>query len=48
MMVGDGFSDAVVGARFFSNGQLSEGAVFVYHGSATGPALPPPTSDCAP
>jgi hypothetical protein len=44
---GDGFSDALVGARFFRNGQLSEGAVFVYHGSATGPALPPPTPDCA-
>jgi hypothetical protein len=45
---GDGFSDAVVGARFFENGQIGEGAVFAFHGSATGPELPPPTSDCAP
>ncbi|MBK6343347.1 MAG: FG-GAP repeat protein [Flavobacteriales bacterium] len=26
----------IIGAPFFDNGQLDEGAVFVYHGSATG------------
>ncbi|MDX1390168.1 MAG: integrin alpha, partial [Acidobacteriota bacterium] len=45
---GDGFSDVVIGARFFENGQIGEGAVFVYYGSTIGPAVPPPTSDCAP
>jgi|GEM_PF-632495 len=33
---GDGFSDVIVGAYFYSNGQNYEGAAFVYHGSATG------------
>jgi hypothetical protein len=33
---GDGFSDVIVGARFFDNGQTDEGTAFVYHGSATG------------
>ncbi|MCS6989585.1 MAG: FG-GAP-like repeat-containing protein [Chloroherpetonaceae bacterium] len=33
---GDGFSDVIVGAYFFDNGQTDEGAAFVYHGSATG------------
>mgnify|MGYP001420663215 CR=1 FL=1 len=33
---GDGFSDVIVGARFFVNGQVKEGRVFVYHGSASG------------
>jgi len=33
---GDGFSDVIVGAEFFDNGQTDEGRVFVYHGSATG------------
>jgi hypothetical protein len=33
---GDGFSDAVVGAYYYSNGQPSEGAAFVFHGSASG------------
>jgi len=32
---GDGFSDFLVGAEWFNNGQTQEGAVFVYHGSAT-------------
>jgi hypothetical protein len=35
---GDGFDDVVVGADHYSNGQLNEGAVFVYHGSAGGAA----------
>jgi FG-GAP repeat. len=33
---GDGFSDVIVGARAFANGETDEGAAFVYHGSATG------------
>jgi hypothetical protein len=33
---GDGFSDVIVGARLFANGEASEGAAFVYHGSANG------------
>jgi len=37
---GDGFSDVVVGAPFFDNGQNNEGAVWLYHGSPNG--LGPP------
>jgi len=33
---GDGFSDVLVGANLYDGGQTDEGAVFVYHGSATG------------
>jgi len=33
---GDGYSDVIVGARRFDNGQTDEGAAFVYHGSASG------------
>jgi hypothetical protein len=33
---GDGYSDVVVGAASFSNGQPSEGRAFVYLGSASG------------
>jgi hypothetical protein len=33
---GDGFSDVVVGAPLYQNGQLGEGQARVYHGSATG------------
>jgi len=33
---GDGYSDVIVGAAFFDNGQIDEGAVFVYLGSAAG------------
>ena len=33
---GDGFSDVVVGASNYANGQYSEGAIFLYHGSASG------------
>lgn len=32
----DGFSDVLVGARLYTNGELYEGAVFVYKGSAAG------------
>jgi hypothetical protein len=33
---GDGFSDVVIGAPYYDNGQVNEGRAFVYHGSATG------------
>jgi hypothetical protein len=33
---GDGYSDVIVGAHLFDNGQTDEGRAFVYHGSATG------------
>ncbi|MDF3026962.1 MAG: repeat protein [Fluviicola sp.] len=33
---GDGYSDIVVGAFQYDNGQTDEGVVFVYHGSSTG------------
>jgi hypothetical protein len=33
---GDGFSDVIVGARLYTNGQDSEGRAYVYHGSTTG------------
>lgn len=38
---GDGYSDVIVGAYGYDNGQLDEGVLFVYHGSATGlPSTP--------
>ncbi len=33
---GDGYSDVIIGAPKYSNGQSEEGAVFVYYGSAGG------------
>jgi len=33
---GDGYSDVIVGAPYFDNGQTDEGVVFIYHGSANG------------
>ena len=33
---GDGYDDVIVGAYTYDNGQIDEGAAFVYHGSATG------------
>ena len=33
---GDGYSDVIVGANLYDNGQTDEGAAFVYHGSASG------------
>ncbi len=36
---GDGYSDVIIGAWLYDNGQTEEGRAFVYHGSATG--LPP-------
>ncbi len=38
---GDGFSDLIIGSRFFDHGQIDEGRVFVYHGSAAGPEPDP-------
>jgi hypothetical protein len=32
----DGYSDVIVGAPQYENGEVSEGAVFVYHGSSAG------------
>ncbi|MBN1140151.1 MAG: FG-GAP repeat protein [Anaerolineae bacterium] len=33
---GDGYSDVIVGAPYYDNGQTEEGRAFVYHGSASG------------
>jgi hypothetical protein len=33
---GDGYSDVIVGAYNYDNGQTNEGRVYVYHGSSTG------------
>ena len=33
---GDGYSDVIVGAYYYDNGQTDEGAAFVYHGSSAG------------
>ena len=33
---GDGYSDVIVGSQGYDNGQSTEGAAFVYHGSAAG------------
>jgi hypothetical protein len=38
---GDGYSDIIVGAHWFSNGQQHEGKAFVYHGSAAGLSTTP-------
>jgi FG-GAP repeat. len=38
---GDGFSDVIVGAPNFDNGETDEGAAFVYHGSASGLSTTP-------
>jgi hypothetical protein len=35
---GDGYSDVVVGAPGYTNGETGEGRAFVYYGSATGPS----------
>ncbi len=34
---GDGYSDIIAGAAYYSNGNPNEGAAFVYNGSASGP-----------
>ncbi|NOZ78472.1 MAG: hypothetical protein GXP48_04685, partial [Acidobacteria bacterium] len=33
---GDGFADVIVGARYFNNGEESEGRAYVYYGSSSG------------
>ncbi len=33
---GDGFADVIVGARGFDNGEVDEGAAFIYYGSSSG------------
>jgi len=33
---GDGYSDLIVGVRYYDNGQTNEGAAFIYHGSSSG------------
>jgi hypothetical protein len=38
---GDGYSDVIIGADFYDNGETTEGRVYVYHGSPTGLALTP-------
>ena len=38
---GDGFADFAIGAPDFDNGQINEGAVYVFHGSAAGPGTLP-------
>ncbi|UCG30056.1 MAG: FG-GAP repeat protein, partial [candidate division WOR-3 bacterium] len=38
---GDGYSDVIVGAYWYDNGQTNEGRAYVYHGSATGLSLNP-------
>ncbi|UCG30904.1 MAG: FG-GAP repeat protein, partial [candidate division WOR-3 bacterium] len=38
---GDGYSDVIVGARYYDDGQIEEGRVYVYYGSAVGLSLTP-------
>src|SRR5439155_1548417 len=38
---GDGYSDVIIGAYLYDNGQTDEGRAFVYIGSASGPATTP-------
>ncbi len=33
---GDGYSDVIIGASYYDNGQTDEGRAYVYHGSSTG------------
>ncbi len=33
---GDGYSDVIVGARFYDNGETDEGRAYLYIGSAAG------------
>ena len=33
---GDGYSDVIIGAPYFENGQSNEGKVYVFHGSVSG------------
>ncbi|MCK4525873.1 FG-GAP repeat protein, partial [candidate division WOR-3 bacterium] len=38
---GDGYSDVIVGASYYDNGQTDEGRAFVYHGSSSGLSTTP-------
>ncbi len=38
---GDGYSDVIVGANEYDNGELNEGMVFVYYGSSMGLSISP-------
>ena len=38
---GDGYSDVIVGAPYYDNGESDEGGAFVYHGSASGLSTTP-------
>jgi K319L-like, PKD domain/FG-GAP repeat len=38
---GDGYSDVIVGAIYYDNGEEDEGRAYVYHGSATGLSTSP-------
>lgn len=38
---GDGYSDIIVGARYYDNGQTNEGRTYVFHGSASGLSTAP-------
>lgn len=40
----DGYDDVIVGAYLYDNGQTTEGAAFIYHGSAAGISAAPVTS----
>lgn len=40
---GDGYSDVIVGARQYANGETDEGAIYVFHGSPTGISNTPAT-----
>jgi len=38
---GDGYSDVILGAAYYDNGETDEGRAFVYYGSATGLPITP-------
>jgi hypothetical protein len=38
---GDGYSDVIIGANYYDNGQTDEGGAFVYYGSSSGPSASP-------
>jgi hypothetical protein len=40
-VTGDGYSDLIIGATYYDNGQPNEGTVFIYEGSAAGPERTP-------
>ncbi len=40
---GDGYSDVIVGAPFYTNGQSNEGKIYIFHGSSSGLSVSP---DC--